>query len=107
VAASQILLGVFEKFDERILGTFVKLLRRDADIKAVAPINGRPSGDELLVGDLDFKVQTYGGGRRLIGDQALAHRVRGIPLIPHSSALWVYPTGVGGIRSTAQARCPA
>jgi hypothetical protein len=104
VGAAQLLLGVLEQLDKRLLGAVAQLLASHVHVEPALPQDGVPRGEVGGGGGGHAELETLhersGGikdvvfGRRLggqveivLGIQTLADGVRGIPYFPHSSAL--------------------
>lgn len=106
VVAPEDLFRVLQQRHEGLLGAVAQLLRAHAHVQTTAPQDGVPTWNNLVVGcgNFEFYAET---SLVLILGQSLVLRVRGIPSVPHSSALWDFPTGVGVIRSAVWARRPA
>jgi len=117
VADPQLFLGVLQQRDECALAAVRQLASGHAHVQSVLPQHRLPCGPcpaQTRRGETNL----YGGVRVVVhclvldvltcdGVQSIAHRVRGISVIPRASALWEFPTCAGGIKPAVEAPRPA
>jgi len=112
----QLFLGVLQQRDEGSLRALGQLVGAHTDVEPVLPEDCLPAGSGAAEAccreaDLCGLVLTVLHSRVCIlvsvGVLSIAHKVRGIAIVPRASALWELPTCAGNIKPAVEARRPS
>jgi len=116
VADLELLLGVLEEGHEGPLGALGQLRRAHRDVKPLLPKHSfpeSPGAAQSFCGEADLSGLVLAALRRVwgcilvVGFLSIAHKVRGISVVPRASALWELPTCAGNIKPAGEARRPS